>query len=770
VRRGRRRRGKESRIKTGAGFRPDIEGLRGLAVLLVVVFHAGLGPGGGFVGVDVFFVISGFLITGLLLRERQQTGRIDFVAFYARRVRRLLPAALVVLLVTLPLAYLLFDPLDRGQVVWDGAASALSVGNIRFALAEGDYFANLAAPSPFLHFWSLGVEEQFYLVWPALLAFAMSARHARRGAWLALFDVFLASLTAAVLLTSTAPNWAFYSLPTRAFELAAGGLLAVAAPAVARLPGWLVGPVGWSGAAAVIVSAFTFDASMAFPGALALVPTLGSVGMIAAGMRGGRWLSPTGLLSTGPLRFLGRISYSLYLWHWPIFVLAGMAFGFGREPGLLIGIWLIGMSIGVSMLSWALIEEPFRRGIRLPRPFRLPIPQFRPGLTVIAGLAGIVSVVLVANSLAVAADSSLRHIGQGAPPPPTAEFVPVEADPTDPPDTADADPTDPPAVILPNATPWPADETQGPRPSAIALPTDSPDPTAGPKPTANTDATPKPTADSTPKPTAKPTPQPTLSDYALSADVQPALVDARGDKEKLWFDHCLGIESTTTPRNCVYGDTGASYTVALVGDSHGSAMFPAFEWMAQRNGWRLLTFVKVACPFLDIPVESMVLKREYTECAQWNENVIARLNAAPPDLTVINMSHWIFPVDTSLGMSDFSASLTRMIGRLSGKTVILADTPHSAVDVPACLSANWWDIRPCATRKAQAMSQHGVLEGAAASAAGVALIDLAAKVCPSGPCQPVIDNMIVYRDSHHLTATFSRSLGRDLAALIDIVR
>ncbi len=204
MRRGRGRRGKETLIKTGAdtgaGFRPDIEGLRGLAVLLVVIFHAGLPLPGGFIGVDVFFVISGFLITGLLLREREQTGRIDLVAFYARRVRRLLPAALVVLLVTLPVAYALFAPLDRGQMVWDGAAAALSVGNIRFALAEGDYFANLAAPSPFLHFWSLAVEEQFYLVWPALLLLAAVAwrRRPRRAVWIALFDVFLASLVAAV--------------------------------------------------------------------------------------------------------------------------------------------------------------------------------------------------------------------------------------------------------------------------------------------------------------------------------------------------------------------------------------------------------------------------------------------------------------------------------------------------------------------------------------------------------------------------------------------
>ena len=145
-------------------------------------------------------------------------------------------------------------------------------------------------------------------------------------------------------------------------------------------------------------------------------------------------------------------------------------------------------------------------------------------------------------------------------------------------------------------------------------------------------------------------------------------------------------------------------------------------------------------------------------------------NAAPPDLTVIHMSHWIFSVDNSLGYSSFSASLARMIKRLPGKVVILADTPHSAVDVPSCLSANWWDIRPCSTKRAQAMSDHGKLEGAAANAAGVAMIDLSADICPMAPCPAVVDNMIVYRDAHHLTATFAESLGPELDRLLKIVR
>ena len=764
----------------GANFRPDIEGLRGLAVLLVVVFHAGLALPGGFIGVDVFFVISGFLITGLLLREREQTGRIDLAAFYARRVRRLLPAAVVVLLVTLPIAYALFAPLDRGEMLLDGAAAALSVGNMRFALAEGDYFASIATPSPFLHFWSLGVEEQFYLVWPALLLVAARVRRIRVGVGAALFDVFLASLLAGLILIEFAPNWAFYSLPTRAFELAAGGMLAVGAPLVARLPAVVLGPAGWIGLAAVVWSAFAFDAGMAFPGLAALIPTVGTVALIAAGLgspagrRASGWLSPAPAMSVAPVRFVGRISYSLYLVHWPVFVLAGLYFGFGAQPDPASAALLIAVSIGLATLSWAFVEEPFRRGLSPRLRLRLPRAALRPRTTLATGLAAMLSVVLLANGLVMAAQRDLAQIGQGQP---IGWAGPEWSGADNDPDVTGPDGVEPgedypeepaeelPEVFIPDEEPTPAPAPTSTPTQRAAESTDDPGRLPTPAPT------PKPTARPTPKPTPKPKPRPTPSDWALPADVQPAVTDARSDKEKPWFDRCLGIESSVKPRAaCTYGDPNGSYTIALVGDSHGSAMFPAFDWVAKKNGWRLLVYVKVACPFMDIPVRSLVLKREYTECAQWNADIISRLNAAPPNLVVIHMSHWIFPVQSGLGASDYARSMARMIDRLSSRTVILADTPHSAMDVPACLSANWWDIRACSTPRWDAMSGHGVIEKRAAEAARVALIDLANEICVMKPCPAVVDKMIVYRDKHHLTATYARSLGPALNRLLELVR
>jgi peptidoglycan/LPS O-acetylase OafA/YrhL len=738
-------------------------------VLLVVLFHAGLGVPGGFVGVDVFFVISGFLITGLLMRERETRGRIDLLAFYARRVRRLAPAAIVVLAVTLPIAYALFNPLDRAEMLLDGAAAALSVGNIRFALAQGDYFATLSTPSPFLHFWSLGVEEQFYLLWPAVLLLAagyvtrralggvVGLRRLRRGVAVALGGVFVASLVAAVVLTHAAPTWAFYSLPTRAFELAAGGLLAIGMAAVARLPALVIAPLGWAGLAGIVIAGFGYDASLAFPGTLALLPTLGTVALIAAGQRR---LGPGVLLGSEPLRFVGRISYSLYLWHWPIFVLTALALGY-ESPGVIGGVVLVGLSIAVATISWAFVEEPFRRG--------LPAFAARPGRTVFAGASAMLALVLVANGMAFASNRALAEQAYGGPP--TAQlpdhFPPTPDEPDD--DAAGTGNPALPEVVLPDSTPV-AGPTPTPPPRRSAAPGE---PTAAPTPTVDATRAPDPT----PKPTSTvislpPKPTPTYSDWSLRPDVAPALVDARNDKERIWFERCLASTEHTAPRpNCVYGDRNAGYTVALIGDSKAGAFFPAFEWVANQRGWRLLPMIKVACPFIDMPVKNLTLKREYHECAAYNEAVVAQLNAAPPDLVVVAMNHWIFPVDpASDNYPAEAAAVARQMDKLASRTVILADPPRSDVDVPGCLSANVWDIRACATSRKRALAGHAVMERQAAAAAGVAMIDLAARICPDTPCLPVVDNMIVFRDTHHLTATFARSLGPDLERLLDQVR
>src|SRR4051812_32685943 len=246
-------------------FRPDIQGLRGVAVLAVVLYHAGVPVlRGGYVGVDVFFVISGFLITQLLWRELAADGRIALSRFYARRARRLLPAAALVLGVSLGATYLLLPPLRVADAARDAAAAAVYSANYRFAVHGTDYLGSTGPPSPFQHFWSLGVEEQFYLVFPVLLMLAVFFRRAvrvsRQATAAGLAALGLLSLLLSLHLTATNEPWAFYSLPTRAWELAAGATLALCLPEVRRLPSRLGAVLGWAGVAALLAAAVGFGA------------------------------------------------------------------------------------------------------------------------------------------------------------------------------------------------------------------------------------------------------------------------------------------------------------------------------------------------------------------------------------------------------------------------------------------------------------------------------------------------------------------------------
>lgn len=701
-----------------AAFRPDIEGLRGIAIALVVVYHAGLALSGGFIGVDVFFVVSGFLITGLLLRDRVRHGAIRFATFYARRVRRLLPAALLVGLVTLVAADRLLSPLDRPAVSLDGAAAALSVANIRFAITT-DYFSPVGAPSPFLHFWSLGVEEQFYLLWPALLALAALWRP-RLGAAVVLIVVFVGSLAASVLVTEQAPATAFYLLPTRAWQLAAGGLLAVGAGSLGWVPRILV-QIGrtlltlaaWAALAVIAAVAVVLDTSTPYPGLVALIPTAATVLLIAGG---GLPFGPGVVLRMMPVRFLGRISYSLYLWHWPVLVLGALVIGRTLTLGQTVG--LVGVAVALAIGTWAFVEEPFRRG-------RLSLPSM-PRQTVAIGVAAILAVALIGNGFASAQDADLENLGG------TADLGPSQIVPV-----ASGSPTGTDSLSAGGASsPAPTDGT------GVLIES------AGSKP--------RPVGTAIPR--ATPAPQ---TSFRLTSAVWPSLINARTDYERPWLDGCLGSLSTTVPHDCRYANKGGAFTVALVGDSHASALFPAVEAVANAHGWRLLTFVKVSCPFFDIPIYSVMLKREYTECPAWNQNVIARLNAIKPNLVLVSDSRWVYPLNAAdNSRAKEGAALARMIDKLTSRVVIINDVPLPYIDVPACLAAHAMDVRQCSIPRSQDLGGGmGVIEKTAAAATGAGLIDLTAGICPGpGACPVVINNMIVYRDGHHLTATFSRTL------------
>jgi peptidoglycan/LPS O-acetylase OafA/YrhL len=345
----------------GGGTRPEIQALRAIAVTGVVLFHVRpeLVPG-GFVGVDVFFVISGFLITGHLLREIAASGRIQLPRFWARRARRLLPAALVVLLFSAVLTFLVLPVAQWANGFREIIASALYVENWTLAANSVDYLAADNAATMAQHYWSLSVEEQFYLVWPLLLLLVawLTRRRARRIAFpLAIGAVVVASLVYSIVLTTIDPAIAYFVTPTRMWELGAGGLLALLPAASTQARPRVRAVISWVGLAVVAAAYLLIDRDTPFPGWAALLPVVGALLVIGAGSPTPRW-APSAAFRLRPVQVTGDLSYSLYLWHWPVVIAAAQVFGTDRRWQLDLGIVIA--VIVLSALSKRFVEDPLR--------------------------------------------------------------------------------------------------------------------------------------------------------------------------------------------------------------------------------------------------------------------------------------------------------------------------------------------------------------------------------------------------------------------------
>lgn len=337
-------------------YRADIDGLRAVAVLLVVLYHLGLGVPGGYIGVDVFFVISGYLITGIISRQMDR-GEFSFIEFYGRRARRILPAFLVVLLFSSMSATFILLPSDLERYVKSVMASLLSVSNFWF-WSQGGYFGAASEMSPLLHTWSLAVEEQFYVVLPIalLLMYRWVPRWTRSLLLLACVGTFAAS---AWFVSKRTPE-VFYFSPFRAWELLLGSLLALySIPAV--LTSFHRQWIAAAGLLLILTPSFVYTAETVFPGPAAALPCIGTVLLIWANASGESGVGR--LLKNRIIVFVGLISYSLYLWHWPLLVLAKHAWGESLELEFRIFIGLASMVL--AMLSWRFVEMPFRSKMRI---------------------------------------------------------------------------------------------------------------------------------------------------------------------------------------------------------------------------------------------------------------------------------------------------------------------------------------------------------------------------------------------------------------------
>ncbi|MFJ8825352.1 acyltransferase family protein [Streptomyces sp. NPDC102467] len=355
-----------------AARRADIQGLRAVAVTLVVLSHAGVRRfSGGYVGVDVFFVISGFLITSLLARELDRTGRISVTRFYARRALRLLSASVLVTVVTLGGAYLFLSKARFAAYVGDAIASSLYAVNLRLAVSGTDYLQATDPPSPFQHFWSLAVEEQFYVVWPLVLvaAYAVAGRWRRAGRTprrtaavpAGIACVLLAlSFYLSVRTTRTSPSWAYFGSHTRAWEPAAGALLALCAHRLRGMRPLLAGTLSWVGLATVVGAALTFDDTTRFPGYAAVVPVAGTVLVLAGGCVPSRFGGEL-LLRQRALTGIGGLSYGWYLWHWPLLVILPVALD-RPTADVYARLAVCAFALLLAWLTLRLVENPVRFG------------------------------------------------------------------------------------------------------------------------------------------------------------------------------------------------------------------------------------------------------------------------------------------------------------------------------------------------------------------------------------------------------------------------
>ncbi len=560
-------------------FRPDIEGLRAVAVLAVVLFHADVpGVGGGYVGVDVFFVISGFLITGLLWREANGTGTVGLRNFYGARARRLLPASAFVGIITMIGSVVLLPPLLARTVIGDGVTSALYVSNYRFLLQGVDYSAPSMPLSPFQHYWSLGVEEQFYLVWPALIIGTAwlirrvrrrtraEATSSRRPYLVVLALVAAVSFTLSLAACYWAPFVAFFSLPTRAWQLALGGLVALTVGRWQRLSPRAAAITGWAGLALILLACTRFSTNTLYPGIAALLPTVGALMVIGAGCATpdvgcGRFLG------LSPMRAIGRISYSWYLWHWPVLVLAPALLG--HPLGLPARVVAALISGGLAVLTLRLIENPLR--------FAAPIRRSPGRSLALGGIATVVAVVAGLTLLVVV-------------PAPTGRGAPV-------------------AALSFTAAPVPAGSDMAAYQAAVQ------------HAFAQVQVAVAASADL----------------RAVPSNLNPSLADAAAEHKDMFRNGCMRSAWQVTQPECAMGDKASTTTVAVVGDSQAAMWSPAFKQAAEQRNWRLEMLTKAGCPLMNLPIASAQLHREYTECEQWRDQVFDRLHAVHPRLVVISM-------------------------------------------------------------------------------------------------------------------------------------
>jgi peptidoglycan/LPS O-acetylase OafA/YrhL len=627
---------------------------------------------GGYIGVDIFLVISGFLISRLLLDEFEKTGAISLRQFYARRVRRLLPISSFVLLVTALLGLIILEPTrinNLGDDIW---AAGLFSANIVFASRGADYLNSELPPSPIQHFWSLAVEEQFYLIWPTVIfiLLVLARKYWRHLALVATLAAIAVSLWASWKQTPLHPSWSYYGLHTRAWQLCCGALLAMTTRKTSiphRLPATAV---AWTSLLAVAYAMYTYNSSTVFPGTAALVPTLAAVGLLWSQ---GNWFGSQIILNNSIAQWIGSRSYSIYLWHWPLIVLAITL----RNDDKVTMVGAVLLAICLSEIGYQIIENPIRNSMRIrqhaKRAFAIGLACI--GLTISTGLAISHATFTVGSGIAERANFS---------------------------DTSYLD-----AAIL---------------------------------------------------------------NQVLPRNIQPSLPNASDGKPLIYRNGChISLqrlsETATIPKNCVFGDLESATTVALFGNSHAAQWFVPLEKIARSESWRLRTLTASACSFLSGSNPNVY-------CDAWRRNVIQAISDQQIKVVIISDFFASVPDDTDISRTQWwteELPLTISALRAAGaEPIILLDTPRPPEDTPTCLSSHPNNIQLCGptTKNLSKWASISQAIESVATETGVSVIDPTDWFCLNEICPPVVGDLLVYRDAHHIADLFAGQLEQLLGNIL----
>lgn len=685
----------------------DIQGLRAFAVLAVVFDHLFAQPKGGFVGVDIFFVISGFLITGLLVREHERTGHISFVGFYRRRIKRILPAATLVLIVTAVASHAIFNSVRSKSISTDAIWAFLFGANWHFRDIGTDYFTASAAISPLQHYWSLSIEEQFYFVWPwvmlavfaLLLGRKVSFNRARSVIFVVITAATVGSFVWALHETSTNATGAYFSTFSRAWELGLGAMCAVATPIFYRLSDALRPVLAWIGLTAITASLFVVDASGGFPAPWAALPVAATALVIVAGTHPEKgWQQPFLVPLTNPVStYIGDVSYSLYLWHFPVIIIGKDALGETTKDELIL---LVVMAL-LSVFSFHLVEDPIRHSTlwemtrQKRRDRRAPYFPTTNAVTFRnTAIAFLSCVVLGANAVA---------------------FRPVEQ----------------PKVI---ELPQPPAFGTGNTPKAPLLPLQAALQTKIAAAISASDW-----------PSLSPSFEQVLSGPSAPDDV-----------------HSCGRSAHVNVAACSWGANDARRTAVIAGDSisvlYAVTLRKMFEDL---GGWKVYLYGGFGCPFTKavVKADDPVLQQN---CPGRNADAVKAIRDLRPDLLVISNSvnpSTLVGADVAMDEGSWAADLAAILRPLikdARHTVIISPPPPDRT-LSECYAPHRSPTE-CVGRITDQWRARARTDKNVAEQLGAIWLDSSLWFCFQSYCPSFIDGVVVKVDNTHMTPKYARRI------------